>query len=435
MINQILIVFSVVISMLFSGKSSEVVLESNIPDSMTAGEEVVARIDIKKGEVAGYAKLQIEIPDGLVFTPMDSKLATFSFTDGKAKYLWLNLPEDNEFAITFKLTASPTASGSHYIKGSFSYLVDNEKFMADLPEKNIEIAPKTIAAAVSSVITTNTSSESTATEVTMNVVSSEPSNVPVKTVPTEKLKVKEPSKKLEVKEPSKKIELKESNTAVVSTDANTIYKVQLGAFDQAVPQEIINVIMALPDVTSHALSNNFTAYAVGSYSNMEEAKARRDKFISLGLEDASLGMVKNDVYTPLRGTGGVRSVAKAGDKAAVASAATGDKNSAGYLNAPHKAFTDASLLNEDGGNEVIFRIQLGAFSKSPDKTAFSDVPNLIVIKSEDGFVRVLSGSFNNYQAALKEKESLVSKGYAQAYVVAFKSGKKVNISSVLASSN
>jgi hypothetical protein len=430
MVNYIIVCFSIIFSMLFKGNISGVVLENNFPETITAGEQVVAGIKIKKGDITGYAKLQFEIPVGFTLSPIETKSASFTISDQKAKLIWLNLPEDSEFTVTFKLTALATASGNHDITGNFSYLIDNEKKSAELPQKKITIIEKSDA------IATVLANSETNPQIIKTVENTVSGTQVQQTVAAEKISVKEPSQKLDVKAPTQKINVKESpeqavektKTASTETNDGVIYKVQLGVFNKEVPKEIIELIMTLQDVSTHALEDNFTAYALGDYASIAEAKERKDRIVSLGIENAGIAMVKDGVYTPFVGSGSKFS-AKTSSKGNFSDSPS--ENNSNYLSAPHVFHTEQTLSNEDSTDEIVYRVQLGAFTNGPSKSAYSDVQNLIVLQSSDGFIRILSGSYSDYKSAVREKQNIVQLGYPKAYIVGFKNGKRINVTGPL----
>ncbi len=97
------------------------------PDKAKPNSEFVAEIIVNKSNVSGFAKLQIELPEGLTAKELDNKGSTFSCTNGIVKFIWTALPAEESFVLKFNVTADGTCSGTKDIKGKFSYLLNNEK--------------------------------------------------------------------------------------------------------------------------------------------------------------------------------------------------------------------------------------------------------------------------------------------------------------------
>ncbi len=87
MIKPLLILVNTFFVYLFSiifGDGSVTVV-GNIPQSAKAGTEFVAEIKVTKGAIGGFAKLQIDVPQGVTIKELESKGGNFSFagTSGK----------------------------------------------------------------------------------------------------------------------------------------------------------------------------------------------------------------------------------------------------------------------------------------------------------------------------------------------------------------
>ena len=84
--------------------------------------------------------------------------------------------------------------------------------------------------------------------------------------------------------------------------------------------------------------------------------------------------------------------------------------------------------SEDG---TVFRVQLGAFSKKLSKEIFEDLPQLFVYtSSDDGLTRYYTGSYGSYKEAANHKIDMIQEGFEDAFIVSFRDGKKVPISSL-----
>jgi hypothetical protein len=112
-------------------------ITQSIPASMAPGSEVRVTVNIEKGELTGFAKLQIDLPNGMSATAIETKGASFTFAEGKAKFIWMSLPASPSFKVTYTLSADASASGVQQVRGRLSYIEDNER-------KTFELAPSTI---------------------------------------------------------------------------------------------------------------------------------------------------------------------------------------------------------------------------------------------------------------------------------------------------
>ncbi|MFZ1666339.1 MAG: hypothetical protein WBO28_15580 [Flavobacteriales bacterium] len=180
----------------------DVSVKQDLPASMDPGTEVRVTVTIDKGNVSGFAKLQLDLPPGLSATAIETKGASFTFAEGKAKFIWMALPTQPSFTVSYTLGAAANAGGTLAVNGRFSYIEDNERKMVDLQPGTVRLsgdAPALAAEpkpAFTAPVVTPTETENTAitetpviTEVT-NAVSETINNdndgtpIPDATIPT-----------------------------------------------------------------------------------------------------------------------------------------------------------------------------------------------------------------------------------------------------------
>lgn len=114
-------------------------VSGNFPKNMQPGSEVEIEVTVTKGGLGGFAKLQLEMPEGFTATEVDSKGGNFSFAPGIVKWVWPALPSDNEVVVKFKLKADNSLSGAKTIGGKFSYVENNAKQVVEMPPVEIII--------------------------------------------------------------------------------------------------------------------------------------------------------------------------------------------------------------------------------------------------------------------------------------------------------
>ena len=117
---------------------ADISITQNIPATMAAGSEVRVTVTVNKSELAGFAKLQLDVPAGLTVTAIETKGASFTFADQKAKFIWMALPSTPTFKISYTLSADAGVSGNQAIQGRLSYIEDNERKTFDLPTSTID---------------------------------------------------------------------------------------------------------------------------------------------------------------------------------------------------------------------------------------------------------------------------------------------------------
>jgi len=126
---------------IFGGEN--VSLRMNVPKEVSAGAEFDIEITLRKGSAESFARFQQELPRGLTAQVIDQSTANFAFEDQKVKFIWLNLPQEKEFKIAYRIKVDERLKGNFDIKGLFSYIESNQRKSVDIIADNISIRPST----------------------------------------------------------------------------------------------------------------------------------------------------------------------------------------------------------------------------------------------------------------------------------------------------
>jgi hypothetical protein len=143
-------------------------LDQDLPARMDPGSEVRVTVTVNKDQITGFAKLQIDLPTGLSATAIETKGASFTFADGKAKFIWMALPAQPTFKVSYTLSADASASGVLPVTGRLSYIEDNERKTVDLPARTVTVGSgEAVASAPQSPAASNTTVNSPETTASM----------------------------------------------------------------------------------------------------------------------------------------------------------------------------------------------------------------------------------------------------------------------------
>ncbi len=171
--------FTVFLFSLFGGDNG-ITVSGNIPKTITAGQEVPIELKVTKGTMSGFAKLQLELPEGLTLKEGDNRGANFSFADGVAKWVWASLPSESDIIVKATLVASSAASGAKTIGAKYSYVENNAKQVVEMTPIEITVeagsgsstADNTTNATTTPTETTSTNNNTSATTNTESATSS-----------------------------------------------------------------------------------------------------------------------------------------------------------------------------------------------------------------------------------------------------------------------
>jgi hypothetical protein len=100
----------------------------------------VINLLVNKESAQKFAKIQEDVPNGFTALKIDSKAGIFSFKDTKAKFLWMNLPSDKYFMVSYRLVPAPGVTQAPILKGKFSYVIDDKTIDIDIVERDMDIA-------------------------------------------------------------------------------------------------------------------------------------------------------------------------------------------------------------------------------------------------------------------------------------------------------
>lgn len=110
-----------------------------VPYQLEDTREYQVNLLVNKGEKEKFAKIQEDIPEGYQAVEEDGKGAIFTFKNQTAKFLWMNLPPERMFVVSYKLIPKDGTEGGPEIKGDFSYIENENTREIDIVERNVNL--------------------------------------------------------------------------------------------------------------------------------------------------------------------------------------------------------------------------------------------------------------------------------------------------------
>ncbi len=129
---------------------------SNISFVRSLSQEIVAplqstvvTLEVNKGKVSGFGKITETIPVGFTAEQIETNGGIFSTSGNSVRILWMTLPAEETFKISYKLTADASI-GKKEITGSFSYVKDDQTMLLNTTTNYLEVPSKEVVAQTTS---------------------------------------------------------------------------------------------------------------------------------------------------------------------------------------------------------------------------------------------------------------------------------------------
>lgn len=97
---------------------------------------------VNRDAVQKFAKIEETIPKGYTAASIESKGGIFSYSDQLAKFMWMDLPAEPYFTVSYKLIPEKgvTPASSMNIAGVFTYMINGRTYLSDIIERQETLA-------------------------------------------------------------------------------------------------------------------------------------------------------------------------------------------------------------------------------------------------------------------------------------------------------
>ena len=89
--------------------------------------EFIIEIMIRKGSIKGMARYEQKLPPGFFAIPIETHGGKFTFKNQKVKIIWMQLPEQNSFMISYTIKVYKDLSEILFINCKLQCVVDKHK--------------------------------------------------------------------------------------------------------------------------------------------------------------------------------------------------------------------------------------------------------------------------------------------------------------------
>jgi hypothetical protein len=211
---------------------------------------------------------------------------------------------------------------------------------------------------------------------------------------------------------------------------NIGYTVQLGRYSKGIPPEIMDKLLSIPEVNSTTMPDSSTVYTVGRYTDYAIAQQRQKQLIQDGITDAKVVYKSGKDFIVANGPVGTTVPVDNASKQSKANnsvtiAITTNNASTTSNTSQNNVSNNTSTPSPDMSSVIVYRIQMGAYNHKLSRDVFANIDNLVEVKTENGFFTYSAGSFTNYMDAVNYKTQLMTQGFPDAFIKAYRNGKRV----------
>jgi hypothetical protein len=425
---------AIAIYQLFFG--DPVSVTAKVPDNIAPGKDFVVEVTINKGQVAGFAKLQLEIPPAFVATEIDSKGGSFSSSGTVVKIIWTSVPADGEVTVKININVPASATGDKQIQGKFSYIENNVKQQAEFGPVTIQLGGEKTAVPTDAIANTPATEPNQTTGNTESAQAFSKPNEPDATIATSrKITSAGSPDNFNVEVSIQKGAIK--GFAKLSEKIPAGYKAESlntsgATFDflsgeakfiwTSIPSEE-NITVAYKLIPDAGASIQRPAFLEGSeFSYLENDQTKKVVLDKQEIIDATV--------TQAASTNTGAEIAKE------PAAAPPDVTTTKQQTSSEPVTTTTASAPKNGN--IYYAVQIGAFRNGVNASSLGRkyaLSEAVKTEMQDGFTKCIFGKYNEYKVARDNRETVKNKGVEGAFVTAYNSGKRITVQEALMVSN
>ncbi|MFH0864728.1 MAG: hypothetical protein V1904_00935 [Bacteroidota bacterium] len=206
--------------------------------------------------------------------------------------------------------------------------------------------------------------------------------------------------------------------------AGIVFKVQFCALNKQVAPDVFK---GITPVTGESTNFGIYRYLAGLFAKYDDAVTARDLIRPMGFADAFIVAYNNGKRITV---GEALALLKTDNSLATTYA---DLNNKAYISAgtttaaATTATTAAKALSNPVSNIIglFYSVQVGVYVKPVTSAQLFNITPLYDEIMANGYYRYLSGTYTNIQQAVTAKNTIVTKGVTDAFVVVYYNGKKI----------
>lgn len=196
------------------------------------------------------------------------------------------------------------------------------------------------------------------------------------------------------------------------------FTVELVRYAGPIPSDELAFLLSIGDINSVTMDDGTTVvYTSGSYDKLSTAIKRRDEFRTTGSKGAGISRIQGKEIVQV--TDDELQKLLAIEIADLLNVSVGDSAVGTVLPEEVGTFT-----RED----IVYRVQLGAFKNKISTKVFNTSAGVLELKTGENVYRYVTKGYKSIGDAAAVRADLVVQGYSDAFVTAYKGGKRIPMS-------
>lgn len=120
--------------------TAQIEVKNTLPETFIKNNSYIVNVRITKNDfVSHFAKYQLETPIGFTVKEINCQEGLFSFENQVAKVVWVLIPTDSSFTLTFNITATQQAKETGRFIEKFIFMEDKKRNETKLKIKQIKV--------------------------------------------------------------------------------------------------------------------------------------------------------------------------------------------------------------------------------------------------------------------------------------------------------
>ncbi|HQQ93843.1 MAG TPA: SPOR domain-containing protein [Bacteroidia bacterium] len=253
------------------------------------------------------------------------------------------------------------------------------------------------------------------------------------------------------------------------------YTVELVRYTGPIPSDELAYLLSIGDISSTTLDDGKTVvYTTGKYDNLQDAIKRKEEFKLNGNNSAKVAKVSGNTINKIQEEDldallrkeleelmsiGITDEGDTlrnqsdsldffaglfGDEFVNGSQAVKDSLIASHQKQKEekrrlkkeqiqKQQQESSIAENEqaesfGAEDIVYRVQLGAFRNKISTSIFNTSTNVLELKTAENIYRYVTRGYKTIEQAASVRADLVIQGYSDAFVTAYKGGKRIPLS-------